>query len=631
LCFCGVMLSNVQGRAKRMYKSRGKIRRFLSFFWNSISVLRRIIGNLLFLLLVIFFIAIVFFDGGKKVPDGAALILSPEGNIVEQQTESMLASDIFGDAAREETVLKDVIDVIDFAADDERIEMLVLDLRKMRKAGLSKLQSIGKALEHFSGSGKQIFAFGDYFNQQQYYLAAHADRLYLSPMGAVMLHGFGLYRKYYKSALDKLQIQFHVFKVGTYKSALEPVLRDSMSDYAKEANLAWLTVLWDFYKADVASRRGFRPQDLDDYINNIADHLAAAEGDAALMALNLGLVDELKTRDEVRRELIERLGPDKDGLTFKQIAFDQYLDHIRPDLMESHPARDKVGVIVASGIIMDGEQPSGRIGGDTMADLLVRAREDENVKAVVIRIDSGGGSATAAEVIRREVELTRQAGKPVFASMGSMAASGGYWIAAPADQIWATPTTITGSIGIFGAFPTFEKSLKSLGITSDGVGTTKLSDAFDPSRPLNDLVAQSMNQVIEHSYRRFVQRVAEGRNMQPEAVEKIAQGRVWAGITAKDLGLVDKIGNLQDAVDAIANTADLTDYEITYITQPLTTRELLIQRLNRLLAGIFFALNPADHPATRLYDAVIDTEIDHVLRANDPVGSYAYCLSCNIQ
>jgi protease-4 len=299
--------------------------------------------------------------------------------------------------------------------------------------------------------------------------------------------------------------------------------------------------------------------------------------------------------------------------------------------MKSHPAKDKVGIIVASGIIMDGEQPSGRIGGDTMADLLVRAREDENVKAVVVRIDSGGGSASASEVISREIELTRQAGKPVFVSMGSIAASGGYWIAAPADQIWATPTTITGSIGIFGAFPTFEKSLKSLGITSDGVGTTKLSDAFDPSRPLNDLVAQSMNQVIEQGYRRFVQRVAEGRNMQPEAVEKIAQGRVWAGITAKDLGLVDKIGNLQDAVDAIVETAGLTDYEISYITQPLTTRELLIKRLNRFLAGIFATLSPTDHPAKRLYDTVIDTEIDHVLRADDPVGSYAFCLNCNIQ
>ena len=606
-----------------MYKPRGKIRRFFSFFWNSISVLRRIIGNLLFLLLIIFFIVIVFFDGGEKVPDGAALILSPEGNIIEQQTEIMLA--------REETLLRDVIDVIDFAKDDERIEVLVLDLRKMEKVGISKLQSIGSALERFSSSGKQIFAFGEYFNQQQYYLATHADRLYLNPMGAILLHGFGLYRKYYKTALEKLQIQFHVFKVGTYKSALEPVMRDSMSDYAKEANLAWLNVLWDFYKVDVASKRGFRPQDLDGYINNIPDHLAAAEGDAALMALNLGLVDALKTRDEVRQELIDRLGPDNDGVTFKQIAFDQYLEHIRPDLMKSHPTKDKVGIIVASGIIMDGEQPSGRIGGDTMADLLVRAREDENVKAVVVRIDSGGGSATASEIISREIELTRQAGKPVFVSMGSIAASGGYWIAAPADQIWATPTTITGSIGIFGAFPTFEKSLKSLGITSDGVGTTKLSDAFDPSRPLNDLVAQSMNQVIEQGYRRFIQRVAEGRNMEPEAVEKIAQGRVWAGITAKDLGLVDKIGNLKDAVDAIANTADLTDYEITYITQPLTTRELLIKRLNRLLVSIYAALSPADHPAKILYDAVIDTEIDHILRADDPVGSYAYCLSCNIQ
>jgi len=614
-----------------MSRPKGKIRRFLSLFWNSVSALRRIVGNLLFLLLIIFFVAIAFFDSGEDVPDGAALILSPQGNIVEQQTESVLASNIFGDAAREETLLKDVIDVIEFAKDDKRIELMVLDLREMGKAGISKLQSIGTALDRFRSSGKQIFAFGDYFNQQQYYLAAHADRLYLSPMGVIMLHGFGLYRKYYKTALDKLQIQFHVFKVGTYKSALEPFLRDSMSDYAKEANLAWLTVLWDFYKVDVASRRGFHPQDLDDLINNLPDHLAQAQGDAALMALNLGLVDELKTRDEVRQELIERLGQDKDGLTFKQIAFEQYLNRIRPALIKSHPTKDKVGIIVASGIIMDGEQPSGRIGGDTMADLLVRAREDESIKAVVVRVDSGGGSATASEVISREIELTRQAGKPVFVSMGSVAASGGYWIAAPANQIWATPTTITGSIGIFGAFPTFEKSLKSLGITSDGVGTTKLSDAFDPSRPLNDLVAQSMNQMIEQGYRRFVQRVAEGRNMEPEAVEKIAQGRVWAGIKAKDLGLVDKIGSLQDAVDAIAETANLTDYEITYITRPLTTRELLINRLNRLIGGIFTVLSPTDHPVKRLYDTVIDTEIDQVLRADDPVGSYAYCLNCNIQ
>ncbi|MEJ2101958.1 MAG: signal peptide peptidase SppA, partial [Desulfobacterales bacterium] len=559
------------------------------------------------------------------------LFLSPEGNIVEQKTETVLSSDIFGDAAREETLLKDIIDVIDYAKDDKRIELMVLDLRKMGNAGISKLQSIGAALERFSASGKPIYAYGDYFNQNQYYLAAHADRLYLSPMGAVLLNGFGLYRLYYKTALDKLKIQFHVFKVGTYKSALEPVTRDSMSEYAKEANFGWLSVLWDAYKSDVAQGRQFNPQSLDDYINNISEYLAQADGDTAVMALNLGLVDELKTRDEVRQELIEQLGEDPDEPTFKQIAFDEYLKHIRPKLMKSHPAKDKVGIIVASGIIMDGEQPAGRIGGDSMADLLVRAREDDKVKAVVVRIDSGGGSATASEVISREIELTREAGKPVYVSMGSVAASGGYWIAAPADKIWATPTTITGSIGIFGAFPTFEKSLKSLGITSDGVGTTKLSDAFDPSRPLNELVAQSMQQIIEQGYRRFIRRVAEGRNMSPEAVEKIAEGRVWAGTTAKELGLVDEIGSLQDAIRAVAETVGLKDYETTYITQPLTTREQLIQRIKRFIVGIFGALNAADHPLSRLYDRFVDTKFDQILRADDPVGQYAYCLNCSIQ
>jgi len=613
-----------------MNKPPGKIRRFLSFFWNSVSAARRTVGNLLFLLLIVFLIAVVFFDGEEDVPEGVALILSPEGNIVEQKSETMLSSDIFGEAAKDETLLKDIIDVIDFAKEDERVEVLVLDLRKMKGAGISKLQAIGAGLERFQSSGKQIFAFSDYFDQRQYYLAAHADKLYLSPMGGIMLHGFGLYRKYYKAALDKLKIQFHVFKAGTYKSATEPFLRDSMSPYAKEANRAWLNILWDYYKIVVTEQRGLDPQSIDDYINNIPGHLAKAGGDAAVMALNLGLVDGLKTRDEVRAELIELVGKDKDGITFKQIAFDKYLSRIRPALMESAAHPDKIGIIVASGVILDGEQPAGRIGGDTMADLIIRAREDDQVKALVVRIDSGGGSATASEVISREIELTRQAGKPVFVSMGSIAASGGYWIAAPANQIWATPTTITGSIGVWGAFPTFERSLKSLGVTSDGVGTTKLSDAFDPSRPLNDLIAQSMRQIIEQSYRRFIQRVAEGRNMQPEAVEKIAQGRVWAGTTAKELGLVDEIGSLQDAIRAVADMVDLKDYGVTYITQPLTTRERLIRRLNRLIAGILAAWSPADHPVKKLYDNVIDTEFDYILRANDPAGLYAYCLNCNV-
>jgi protease-4 len=614
-----------------MNKPPGKIRRFLSFFWDSVSALRRFVGNLLFVALVVFFIALVFFDAGEDVPEGAALILSLEGDIVEQKTETMLSSDIFGQAAKQETLLKDIVDVVDFAKDEKRIDVVIFELRKMGAAGISKLQDIGAALKRFKSSGKKIIAYGDYYNQPQYYLAAHADNLYLSPMGGILLPGFGIYRKYYRSALDKLQIQFHVFKVGTYKSALEPLLRDSMSDYAKEANLAWLNVLWDSYKTDVAQLRGLDPESLDDYINNIPSHLTKAQGDAAVMVLNLGLVDELKTRDEIRQELIELVGSDEDGITFKQIEFDDYLRRIRPNLMKSHPNKIKVGIIVAQGIIIDGEQPAGRIGGDTMADLLVRAREDDKVKAVVIRIDSGGGSASASETIRREIDLTRRAGKPVFVSMGSVAASGGYWIAASADEIWATSTTITGSIGIYGAFPTIEKSLKSLGITSDGVGTTKLSDAFDPSRPLNELVAESMQQVIEQGYRRFVEQVAEGRNMSPEAVEKIAQGRVWAGKTALELGLVDKIGSLQNAVRSAADKAGLQDYEISYIARPLTTRERLIKRLNRLIVGFLSAIKPVQHPVTKLYDHVVDVEIDHLLSANDPAGLYAYCLNCRVQ
>jgi protease-4 len=540
----------------------------------------------------------------------------------------MLSSDIFGDAAKKETLLKDIIAVIDFAKDDDRIQVMVLDLRNMAGAGISKLQDIGAALERFKSGGKQIIAFGDSFNQQQYLLAAHADRLYLSPMGTILLQGFGLYRKYYKSALDKLKIQFHAFRVGAYKSALEPFLRDSMSDYAKEANLAWLDVLWGDYKRVVSQQRELNSHQLDDYINNFPAHLAKADGDAAVAALNLGLVDELITRDQLRQELIEIVGRDKDGFTFKQIEFNEYLNHIRPALVQDRLTKDKVGIIVASGIILDGEQPTGRIGGDTIADLLMRARNDDQIKAVVVRVDSGGGSATASEVISREVELTRDSGKPVFVSMGSVAASGGYWIAAQADQIWATPTTITGSIGIFGAFPTFEKSLKSLGITSDGVGTTKLSDAFDPSRPLNDRIAQSMNQMIERGYQRFIQRVAEGRNMELEAVEKIAQGRVWAGTTAKDLGLVDQLGNLQDTIRAAAELANLKDYDVTYIEQPLTTREQLIKRLNRIITVAFNFSRPSGHPVQKLYDTVVDGEIRQFLLTEDPAGLYAFCLNC---
>jgi protease-4 len=521
-----------------------------------------------------------------------------------------------GDVATEEILLQDIIDVIDYAKDDQRIKALVLDLRDMGGAGPSKLQDIGAVLNRFKDSGKIIIACGDYFNQRQYYLAAHADNIYISPMGGVALNGYGLYRAYYKSALEKLKVQFHVFKVGTYKSALEPFLRDDMSKEAKESNLAWLNELWGAYKADVATLRGLDPN---------------SQGDTAKLALDHGLVDGLKTRDEVRDEMIGVVGKDEDTGTFQQIDFYDYLDINRPFLKRIRPNRPKVGVIVAKGLILDGNQPSGTIGGDSLADLIRQARENDKIRSVVLRIDSGGGSAFASEIIRREVELTSRAGKPLIVSMGSIAASGGYWIATAADEIWASPTTITGSIGIFGAFATFEKSLASLGIYSDGVGTTKLADALDPSRPINPLVKDTMQQIIEQGYRRFIQLVAQGRNMAPEEVEKIAQGRVWSGQTAVKLGLVDKLGSLQDAVREAANKAGLRDYEATYIEKPLTARELFIQQLNRFLFSLIddSALDDLHLPSRLL--SYFGSELEQMMRLNDPRGMYAYCLTCNVQ
>jgi len=600
-------------------------------FWQGLTVCRVIIGNLIFLALIVFVFSIIFYDSEKELPDGAALVLSLQGDIVIQKTETVLSGRLFGQSTREETLLKDVTDAIDYAVNDKRIQALVLDLRDMGGAGISKLQNIGEALKRFKDSGKQIIAAGDVFNQSQYYLAAHADRIYVHPMGGVFLTGFGLYRKYFKTTLEKLLIQFHVFRVGTYKSSLEPFLRDDMSQYAKEANLAWLTVLWDAFKGNLAEMRGMDPKGIDDYINNISEHLAGVEGDTARLAQEYGLVDELKTRDEVKDELIRLVGEDEDKNTFKQIQLDEYLDLIRPELMRTDPDTSKIGVIVARGIILDGPQPAGKIGGDTLSDLIRKARRDDKIAAIVLRIDSPGGSALASETIRKEIELTRQAGKPVIASMSSIAASGGYWISSAADEIWASPTTITGSIGIYGAFVTLEKSLDSLGIHSDGVGTTRLSDAFDPARPLNTVVADSMQQSIENIYRRFIQLVAEGRNLEAQDVEKIAQGRVWAGKTARELGLVDKFGNLQDAVQSAADLADMEEYDVIYIEQDLTAREKLIRRLNQFLLRVFnSAPGEATHPVVELYGN-FGRDLGQILELNDPRGIYAYCMMCEIQ
>ena len=613
---------------KTLFKA---IRYLIGGFWRGLTVCRAVAGNLLFLALIIFLISIFFYNAGKSFPSRAALILPLQGDIVEQKTETVLANRLFGEAAREETSLKDLIDVIDYAGEDQRVQALVLDLNDMGQAGISKLHDIGAALKRFQAGGKKIYAVGDFFDQYRYYLAAYADEINLDPMGDVLITGFGLYRNYFRSALEKLLIQFHVFRVGTYKTALEPFIRDDMSASAKEANSAWLSVLWNAYRTNVAQLRGLAPESIDEYANHRSELLTRADGDTARLALDFGLVDSLKTRDELRDDLIQLVGENEKDQSYNQIQFDDYLAAIRPKLSPARKNKSQIGVIVAQGIILNGIQPMGRIGSDTLTELIRQAQEDDDIKAVVLRIDSPGGSALASDVIRRELERTRQNGKPVIVSMGSVAASGGYWIASAADEIWATATTITGSIGIYSAFPTFEKSLDALGIHNDGVGTTRLADAFDAARPMNPILANSMEQSIQHTYRRFIELVSEGRKLTPQQVENVAQGRVWAGKTAQELGLVDAIGNLQDAIQAAADKAGLADYDIVYVEQPLTAREKMIDRLNQFLTVVFnHHWLPPVHPLVGYYDNFASV-LQQLAELSDPKGVYAYCPICDLR
>lgn len=612
---------------RTVLKSIGRI---ITSFWKGVTVLRRVFLNLLFIALVVLVIVILLSGTQGRFPSGAALVLAPVGKIVEQSTETLLVDRFYGTTTGAETVLRDLIDGIDTARNDPKIKILVLDLEKLEGAGISQLQEIGEALKRFKANGKTIFAFGDSFDQRQYYLAAHADQLYLHPMGQVWLSGLGIYRHYFKNALDKLHVDFHVFRVGTYKSALEPFMRNDMSTDDRKSNQAWLNTLWEAYTTDVAALRRLPAERIDDYINNLDGNLAEEGGDAARLALTSGLVDNLKTRDEIRDELIHLVGEDENGESYNKIEFDTYISSMLPKVRRPRTESSRVGLIVAEGIIMNGKQPAGRIGAESTADLIRQAREDEKIKAVVLRIDSGGGSAIASEIIRRELELTRGAGKPVVVSMSSIAASGAYWISVASDEIWALPTTITGSIGIFAALPTFHKTLKDIGINTDGVGTTRLSGAFDLSRPLNPLLADALQLQIERGYRRFIEQVSQGRNMTPEAVEKVAQGRVWAAQTAKGLGLIDKFGGLAPAVESAAKLAKLEKYDLVVVKQPLTDRERLLKSLSRLI-GIFVSGAKSLQAEKVLHffgSALNDPEIEAVLQIGDPGRAYALCLDC---
>nr|WP_297348953.1 signal peptide peptidase SppA [uncultured Glaciecola sp.] len=611
-----------------------------SFFigsWNVINFTRKFVLNLIFFIILIAILVGISNSGGGKttVPKSSALVLNLTGNLVIEQQyvdpAEKFAAEAFGQGTdNPEILVRDLVKVINNAKEDKRIKTLVLQLGGLGGGGLDKMRLVAEALTDFKTSGKPVYAMGDYYGQNQYYLAAHADKLYLNPMGAMIIEGYGRYRMYYKEGLEKLRASVHVFKVGKFKSAVEPYLRDDMSAEARLANEAWMNELWSQYKSDVAIARNMDVSNFDEKMDQLIPKFESVNGDFAEYALQNGWVDGLRSRNEFREEMVALLGEADTKEGFDTVDYEKYLGLITPKIALPESSKDKVAIVIAKGTILDGNQKPGTIGGDSTAALLREARLDEKVKAVVLQVDSGGGSAFASEVIRKEIDLIKAAGKPVVASMATYAASGGYWISASADEIFAEPSTVTGSIGIFGMMTTFERTLEYVGVRTDGVGTTELA-GMSPTRGLSPGIKQIIQMNIERGYERFINLVATERGMTTQAVDQIAQGRVWIGTQALELGLVDKLGNLQDAIEAAAGLAELEDYDTKYIARKMSDKELFWQSFLTGTAAIFSGLDV--EPKTSAFQEIlakVDADLKQFTQLNDPLATYAMCIECQV-
>lgn len=610
--------------------------RFIKGLWNAITATKNAAGNIVFLLLLSLVIFVIFSSGYPSVPDTTALILNPSGIIVDQiraiDPVSKFLSD-YEEKEDSETLLRDIIEALDTARTDDRVKSLVLDLDHFRGASMSKLEEIGGAIEKFKASGKPVFAFAPNYSQSQYLLAVHADKIYLDgqsyqTFGGVFLTGFSVYPTYFKTALEKLKINFHVFKAGLYKGAVESILRDDMSEAAKEATAGWLGVLWEKYRDTIVSQRNVTRESFARYTNHYDELLAGIDNDSAQLAVQEGFVDAIISADAWREEMRSING--ESGKTYKHISYKHYLLATRSSIPIINPASEKIAVITATGTIYDGEQPAGDIGGESISKLIRQARDDDKIKALVVRIDSPGGSSSASEQIRSELELTQASGKPVIVSMSGYAASGGYWIASTANKIFAASTTVTGSIGVFILFPTFEQSITELGINSDGVGTTSLSGAFNSFEEINPALQKILKLKVDSTYKKFLGLVAKGREMSVEEVDAIAQGRVWAGQTAVELGLVDSIGDLNDAIQSAALLADLTDYDVVYLEKELSAKERLFRQLLNSSLRMIHAATGGVSSHWRFLGKV-PREFTDILKMSRSPEIYLQCLYCRVK
>lgn len=542
---------------------------------RGINVARLLIVNAVFFILL--FIVLLAVVGGiaasrakNTVLDGSVLVLQPEGQLVEQYSVAPLQralASLSGDKTQQ-VQLRDLVGAIDAAAKDKRISRILLLPDELHAGGFAALREVGAALDRFRAAGKPVIAWAANLDQGQYYLAAHADRVLLDPQGSLMLTGLANYRLFYKDLLDKLGVDVHLFRVGQFKSAAEPYILDHASPASKEADSFWMGGLWDEYLAEVAKLRKLDPATLRADVDDLPQTIAGTQGDLAQLALNEHLIDGTATRAELIASLRRQGVPAaRNGHGLRSVDLAHYAAAVRKD---ADVLASGVTVVVAEGEIAGGKRPAGSIGGESTAALIRAAREDKRTKALVLRVDSPGGEVYAAEQIRREVALTREAGIPVVVSMGDVAASGGYWISMNADRIIAEPNTITGSIGIFGMYYSVPNTLAKFGIQSDGVATGPMAGAFDITRPLDPRVGTVIQAIIDKGYRDFVGGVAKARGKSFDAIDAIAQGRVWTGSQALDRGLVDQLGGLGDAEDVAARLAKLgKDYSVRYQQAPM--------------------------------------------------------------
>jgi protease-4 len=600
---------------------------------RGIDVVRKFL-HLVLLLIIFGFILGAWRVSVPYVPSKAALVVAPEGDIVDQLSGDPIERAIAEaqGADRSETLLWDLVDAIRAAAKDDRIELLVLDLEYMTGAGQATLEEVARALREFRASKKRIIAYGTTFLQEQYYLAAFADQVYLDPQGQVIIDGYEAYRWFPKELFEKVGVDWNVFRVGAYKSAVEVYTRSDMSPEAREESLDYMGSLWRTYQKATTGARKLSPEAISTYVATMPDAVAAARGNSAQVALKAGLITGIRSRQQVENEVIKLVGEDENTGSFNAVDHTQYARVAHAAKALTADGTPRVAVVVASGEILDGDQPPGTIGGDSTARLIRQARIDDDIRAVVMRVDSPGGSVLASENIHREIAALKAAGKPVVVSMGDLAASGGYYIAAPADEIWASPATITGSIGIFAVIPTINRTLDKVGVKVDGVGTTPLSGSLRVDKPLSDAAKKFLQSTIEFGYEEFLARVSAGRKKTREQIDAVAQGRVWSGEDAQRHGLVDKLGSFDDAVKAAAKRAKLDEYEVDFMRPEMSWAQELALSVKVSALETFARMDGSTQRLMRVAKQLdpLTREVERLSRFDVPNRLYAYCF-CNVR